>query len=72
MSEQDPLAGLKRMPDLWALFSQQPEQIQSAYLDWWQQRIETRGAHRDCLEPFLAGYRARDRALTRRKVVVHA
>lgn len=63
----DPISGLRRDPDLWALFSRQPDDIQQAYLDWWVEREETRGAHRDCLEPFLAGYRARDRAVIRRK-----
>ena len=58
MTATDPMAGLKRSPDLQALFERQPESVQEVYVAWYTERVEIRAAHRDCLEPFIAGYRA--------------
>jgi len=67
MSSADPLVGLQRSPEAWALFCRQPEFLQQAYLNWWQHRQEKRAAHRDCLEAFVAGYLGRSGRVTRRK-----
>ena len=62
----DPMAGLKNIPELWGLFSRQPPAVQDAYRQWWVERVEVRAAHRDCLEPFLAGYQAGQAGQVRR------
>lgn len=63
----DAMAGLKSIPELWALYARQPDAVQAAYERWWIERVETKAAHRDCLEPFLAGYQAGQAGLVRRQ-----
>lgn len=59
LDDDDPaLRGLRKIPALWAMFEQQPQLIQRAYVEWWNARTERRAAHRDCLEAFLGGYAA--------------
>lgn len=65
-NKRDSLDGLRSIPDLWALYKRQPASVQEAYRDWWDERVETKAAHRDCLEPFLAGFKAGQGTLVRR------
>jgi hypothetical protein len=63
MNQPDPLRGMS--PELRADFARLPATIQRAYIAFWSERIQRRGAHRDQLEAFVAGYYARPRRLIR-------
>jgi hypothetical protein len=71
MTQHDPLIGLKNIPELWALYSRQPLAAREGYENWWIERVETKAAHRDCLEAYLAGYQAGQNGQVRRRVTGH-
>jgi len=54
---KDPLRGMPS--ELRAEFDRLPIRIQHAYVRFRTERVERRGAHRDQLEAFVAGYYAR-------------
>jgi hypothetical protein len=59
----DPLHGMS--PELRADFERLPRRIQRAYIQFRESRLERRGAHRDQLEAFVAGYYARPGRIVR-------
>lgn len=54
---RDPLEGMT--PDLFDGFMRLPPRVRRAYLEFRDERTNRRGAHRDQLEAFVAGYYAR-------------
>jgi hypothetical protein len=54
MKQPDPLARMS--PVIRAEFNRLPTRIQKAYIHFRLDRLERRGAHRDQLEAFVAGY----------------
>lgn len=55
-----------------ALFVQQPEVVQRAYLGFYADRRMRKGAHRDTLEAFLAGWTMRGYTTRQRRTRVAA
>jgi hypothetical protein len=57
MSPRDPLDGMSA--DLMRIYRTWPPLARSAYLEFWGERPTTRGAHRDTMTAFWAGWNAR-------------
>lgn len=57
LRQSDPLRGMS--PELRADFERLPMQIQHAYVRFRADRVQRKGAHRDQLEAFIAGYYTR-------------
>ncbi len=51
--------------EIGALFDQQPEAVQRAYLEFYADRRMRKAAHRDTLEAFIAGWTMRGRVTAR-------